>query len=388
MTPEPVAELHAHMQHLQAENHALQMELSRVRQREVEATLRFRASMRFGVRLLIPLLDRHRVVRSFGSLFGTVSRFADVREEWPTSDQILTDARTFAECCVRFAVRRRTWLAMFSILAAMIPCIQVWLVVRQNQIIENQTKLSEIQVYDLVARSMTQGDRNARLVTGALLSRADLEFLAGVIGETFDPDLAVLHDREGIQAVKRRMEDAAFRAPLIRAVVRGVEIREDEQTATSLFAAVGPMLERILRDAEERVTMVLRLADESDANDGELTEQVDAYLAQVGDALQVWWLLGKAAGADAQVVAVVERFLHRVVELPLPKERHGPAYRNAIEALLIAVALEPELDRVTVGTVREPDQAVDKGFELLKARIGGDEVDWAAFRKQILEPLG
>jgi hypothetical protein len=172
VTPQEIAQFQQQLQALYADNEALRAELQRIRERE-QATAELRANLlRGGGRLLVPLLDRAQVVRSFARLAETTSEFAGPIDRWPARERVLSDARTFMESCVRFAVRRRLFLLIFSLLASAIPIVQVWLVVQQNRIIGNQTEMFEVQVYDLVARSMTEGDRNARLMTGALLSRA------------------------------------------------------------------------------------------------------------------------------------------------------------------------------------------------------------------------
>src|SRR5687767_3948782 len=146
--------LEQHIHALQAENQALREQIARMEhEREALGQARTRL-IRGGSRLLVPLLDRQRVVRSFAKLTQTASNFAGPPAAWPTKDQVLGDAREFLESCMRFVIRRRMLILVFSLIATAVPAFQLWLVVRQNQIIENQTALSEIQVYDVVSRSM------------------------------------------------------------------------------------------------------------------------------------------------------------------------------------------------------------------------------------------
>src|SRR5262245_16728018 len=128
---------------LQAENHALRQELARQAQAQQAAADRRAAVLRGGGRLLIPLLDRQKVVRSFGKLVETTGNFTGPREQWPTRDQVITDARSFLESLVRFAIRRRMLLLVFALFGAVIPAIQIWLVIQQNSIIDQQTRIIE-----------------------------------------------------------------------------------------------------------------------------------------------------------------------------------------------------------------------------------------------------
>lgn len=379
------AQLEAQVQQLQAENVALRQTVSDLQRRQADTAATRRGVVRWGARMLIPLLDRQKVARSFGALVVTASRFGGARDGWPSSDQVVSDARTFAESCVRFAVRRRTLLTLFSLVAASIPLIQVWLVIRQNEIIENQTQFAEIQVYDMVARSMTEGDRNARLVTGALLSRGDLTFLQDVIDEAFDVDLVLVRGESSVGATQRRLEDAAFRGPLVRAVVRGVEIRADESRASELWATTGPMLERILLDAEERVPGVLRLAQASETIDGDLLEQINSYIMQIGDAARVYWLLGKRAGEGPRVARTLEQLLQRLSTMPKPSAACRGAYQDALDNLLVGVALElplaePEVDWDVSG--QDPDEVAKRGVERLRTEFGDTSIDWERLQEQ------
>ena len=174
------------VQILLEENRALRDELARIEERAEAAKQAKARLMRGGLRVLLPLLDRQKVARNFAKLTGTVSDFAGPRSRWPSREQVLADAREFMTSCVRFVIRRRLFLLVFTLIAAAVPAFQLWLVVQQNDIIENQNKFFEIQVYDIVSRSMTEGDRNARQMTSALLANAELEFLQGVVEEAFD----------------------------------------------------------------------------------------------------------------------------------------------------------------------------------------------------------
>src|SRR5690606_12869313 len=157
-----------------------------------------------------------------------------------------------------------------------------------------------IQMYDVVARSMTEGDRNAKLMTGALLSRAEPGFLAAVVEEAFDPELQGVYRSSGVDASTQRLEDAAFRGHLVRAAVRGMHRHVVANGEAGLDAALPP-LRRIVVDAQERVPAVLRLGDGGPTGDIALDEQIDGYLVQVGSAMRLYARLLRASGREAEL---------------------------------------------------------------------------------------
>jgi hypothetical protein len=386
VTPQEIAQFQQQLQALYADNEALRAELQRIRERE-QATAELRANLlRGGGRLLVPLLDRAQVVRSFARLAETTSEFAGPIDRWPARERVLSDARTFMESCVRFAVRRRLFLLIFSLLASAIPIVQVWLVVQQNRIIGNQTEMFEVQVYDLVARSMTEGDRNARLMTGALLSRAEPEFLSGVVEEAFHPDLASVYRPEGVSAASRRLEDAAFRGHLVRAVVRGIEHRTADRSPEELFVIAHPMLRRILADAETRVAAVLRIGEGGEALDADLAEQVDGYLVQVGAAIRLYGRLAREVGETEAFFADVQPWLARTAEAKLKGNRFEEAQRFALESVLLDVALAPALrdpapDLAAAG--EDPASTFATGIGKLRDGIGAGAVDWERLTQDV-----
>jgi hypothetical protein len=399
VTPEELALLQQQLYALQAENHALRQELARIAAQQQASAERRAQVLRGGGRLLIPLLDRQKVVRSFGKLVETTGNFTGPREQWPTRDQVLGDARLFLESLVRFAIRRRMLLLVFALLGAVIPAIQIWLVVQQNEIIGAQTKIieeqrkhSEIQVFDVVSRSMTEGDRNAKLMTGALLSRSDPEFLAGVIDEAFDPELAGVYRSEAVNDATRRLEDAAFRGHLIRAAVRGIHRRlknAPEAELAGVSEQVMPTLRRIMQDAELRVPEVLRLGEGGGAGsgDGALDEQVEGYLAQVGWAMRLYARLARVQGHTEPMLEDVRRLLARIKWSRLGECRFASAQANAVRELLAELALEPgprdglSTDWAAAGTT--PEDAYAKGLAGLRQALGEGGIEWDALARQV-----
>lgn len=397
VTPEELALLQQQLYALQAENHALRQELARQAQVQQAAAERRAQVLRGGGRLLIPLLDRQKVVRSFGKLVETTGSFTGPRELWPTRDQVITDARAFLESLVRFAIRRRMLILVFALLGSAIPLIQIWLVIQQNRIIESQTEIieeqrkhSEIQVFDVVARSMTEGDRNAKLMTSALLSRADPAFLDGVIDEAFDPELAGVYRPDELNAATRRLEDAAFRGHLVRAAVRGTHRRlaaASEDEAATMAEHALPTLHRIMQDAELRVPEVLRLGASREAVDGALDEQVEGYLAQVGWAMRLYARLARAQGETGRMHDDLRQLLRRVEWSRLGESRFASAQTSAVQQLLFELALTPGLrdgldtDWAAAGTT--PEAAIGQGLAALRQALGDEGIEWDALGKQV-----
>lgn len=385
---------------LQAENHALRQELARLAQAQQAAADRRAQVLRGGGRLLIPLLDRQKVVRSFGKLVETTGGFTGPREQWPTRDQVITDARLFLESLMRFAIRRRMMLLVFALLGALIPAIQIWLVVQQNKIIDAQThiieeqrKHSEIQVFDVVSRSMTEGDRNARLMTGALLSRSDPTFLAGVIDEAFDPELAGMHRSEAVNAATRRLEDAAFRGHLIRAAARGIHrslVAAPEDGLAAVAEQGLPTLHRIMQDAQLRVPEVLRLGEGTAAGgaggpsgDGALDEQVEGYLTQVGVAMRLYVRLARAQGQTQPMFDDLRHLVQRVKWSRLGESRFAMAQANALRELLAELALAPEPRAALTSDGTTPEAAQAQGLAALREALGEKDIEWDALTKQV-----
>ena len=380
-----ISQLEQSLAGLSAENAQLRAQLDALHGKQAQAQETRTRAVRGGARLLIPLLDRNHVVRSFGKLTETIGGFTGPKDVWPSREAILEDARTFMESCVRFTVRRRTFFWVFSLFAAAIPMIQLWVVVQQNEIISNQNEFFEIQVHDVVSRSMTEGDRNARLMTGALLSRANLSFLADVVDEAFDPDLAGIYSAQGVDAASRRLQDAAFRGFLMRAVARGIELRsaDDED---ELAAVAQPMLKKILVDAADRVPQLLHFGEDGAKLDGELQEQVANYLFQLGAVIRVYGRLARTTDREEEFAADLRPFLKRVAGVPLANNRFRDVYTIALEGVAFDAATERTLTDPAVdfdSGDQDPEALAREGIDKLRATLGDDGIAWDAFAKQL-----
>lgn len=382
--------LDAELDQLRKENRELRERLDAIEQRAQRADAARKGLMRGGFRVLLPLLDRQKVVRSFGKLAETLSGFSGAREQWPARDEVLLQTRGFMESVVRFLVRRRAIVLIFSLLATAIPALQIWLVARQNQIIENQARFQKVQLFDVVARSMTEGDRNARTITGALLANADLDFLQNIMTEAFDPGAFSLYRREGLKATNRRAEDTGFRGNLIRAVVRAVDKRiEAGENPGAVLGQLRAIFVQILKDTEYRLPEVVRTGRDEGEMEGELMEEVDAYIGQVGALLKKYGRLARSADQSTQYLQDIRPLLARMSKISSVKDSAFAAtYRLVMEDFLLEVADGSGLrdGAVQLGS-RDPKAVLKGGIDKLEAAYGPSGLDWPRFRQQVSDKL-
>ncbi len=371
---------------LRKENDLLRERLEGIEARAEKAQKARKGLMRGGFRILIPLLDRQRVVRSFGTLTETLSSYSGAPSQWPSRDEVLLHTREFMESIVRFTIRRRMVVLIFSLLATAIPGIQIWLVFQQNEIISNQNKFAEVQLFDVVSRSMTEGDRNARTISGALLANADMGFLRTVVEEAFDTNAFALYRREGLDASARRAKDTAFRGNLIRAAVRIVDKRLQEgESEKDVLSQVRPMYQRILRDSEYRLAEVVRTGRGDTSLPGELLEEVDMYIGQVGDLLKTYGRLARSAGKADQYYDDVRPVLARMSRInSVDESTFASTYKVVMQDFLFEVADESTLSSgpFQLGN-REPEKVLKTGIDRLYAVYGEDALNWKQFRTQV-----
>ncbi len=375
---------------LEEEIRTLRDQLDRIEQNRAavdEARVRL---MSGGMRLLLPLFDRQRVVRSFAKLAETSSEFANPTHRWPAKEQVLVDARDFLESCVRFVIRRRTLLLVFSLTAALIPALQIWLVVKQNQIIENQNEFITLQVYDSVSRALAEEDRNVAQATGALMARANPDFLSGVIEEVFDPvAFAASFSEDDANAATRRFEDAAFRGPLIRAVSRNIKHRAQQPDVDTeiLYQQTRRMAQQILRDSEDRMIQVLRLGRAKGNIDGELVEKVNQYFVYVGDLLRIYGRLARTMEQEEAFFADIKPLFARLAgRRDIAQSRFAGVYRIAIEEFLFDLAMAPALGAPRADLEaggKSPDEALRLGIDRLRQGLGDKAVNWTIFEEQM-----
>ncbi|WP_428268449.1 hypothetical protein [Haliangium sp.] len=368
---------------LQEENRLLRGELDRIEQR-AEAVKEARKRLVRGTwRILVPLLDRQKVVRSFAKLAETSSNFAGPMSGWPAREEVLADARDFLESCVRFVIRRRTLMLLFSLFAASIPALQIWLVVQQNEIIDTQNRMIEEEQYRGVAEALSSPDRNARQLSGVLLANTRLEFLDKLVVEVFEPSLSIAIDNESLDKL---VGDADFRAYVIRAVVRNFEQRgQSGESLDDLYDQARPMFQQILRDAaEDRLIRLLREGRDVELSN-ELRTRVDNYIFHVGRLLRVYGRLARAVDEEQAFFTDLRPLFQRLASLR--GIGFTEVYQVAMQDFLLELAMEPTLsaapgeDLAASGT--SPEQALRQGFERLQKGLGEKALNWGLLEKQI-----
>jgi hypothetical protein len=378
---------------LARENQAMRAELARYQKRAEIAEKSRKRLMGFGWRVLVPLVDRQKVARSFTKLAGTVSDFAGPPEKWPTREQILLESRTFMTSCVRFVIRRRMFVLLFSLLATTVPAMQMWLVWQQNEIIGRTNNLFETQVNDIIATSLTEGkDPNARRVAGVLLGNLELKLMGDVIHEIFDPLASGMLESRGAGSVWQRLEDAAFRSHLIRAVTRAVGKGGDTD---ELYEHAQPMIRQILADTRRRLPLVLLMNMPADGDRALAAKIAEAryYVYQVGRLLIEYERLARAADESKRYYRDIKPLMQELARRgDIARGEFALVYYTAMEELLINLEL-----RLSLGTSAEqeeaareqsgkaPEELVRAGLGRLRASLGEDALDWDGFAKQLQE---
>ncbi len=389
MTPQ---ELEQQIHALHNENQALRAELERIQQRAQRSRETKGKVARIGWRVLIPILDRHKVVRSFAKMANTASGFAGPADAWPTRDDVLVDAKTFIESCVRFVVRRRLFLLIFSIIASTIPIIQLIQIDKQNTIIENQNDFLEIQTYDILVKSLSeQGKRGddasfQTRLAGALMANVKLEFMEGVIEEAFDSEFGIALRPEELDDAELQYRKAGFRGHLMRSTARGVSRRaRDGMELEELYPVAQPMFAAILRDAADRLPRVMRLGRGEVGEDFE--EDALYYIYQVGLVLKIYARLSRAVEEEEKFFDNARLLFQELSRSRfVAQSRFVPVFRATMTELLIDLGLETELSASVLDVDRagvNPEEASGKGLEKLRAGLGDEEINWKQLQAQI-----
>jgi hypothetical protein len=279
---------------------------------------------------------------------------------------------------------------LVSLAAFFIPAIQIYLVLQQNEIIENQNKYFEIQVYDIVARSMTSGDMSAKQMTGALLARSDLPFLSGLVGEVFGSDYAEALYETDADAATRRLKEAAFRGHLILGLARTIDVHGRTLGSGKLYEQVKPMFAQVMHDATWRVPELLRFSRSTINDDPDLTPEVYRYLFNLGTLMRKQWSLALAADQEGSYFNILASLVARSSRQRVSAfVERGPLssffFERALRELLVDLALEPEFGEPPPAVPSDAgaiDKLVRQGFDRLKTGIGeGRGVEWQNLKK-------
>jgi|GEM_PF-1530004 len=360
---------------LRRENRELKARLDRIEaQRQAKSDVR-KKSLRIGWGVLVPILDRQRVVRSFGELSNQVIRFANPNDQ-PEPRELAESAREFLSNCVRFAVRRRLFFAIFALLAAAVPAIQLWLVLQQNQIVQQQNEFFEIQVYDIVASSMTTegGDSGKRQMAGLLLANADPTFLHNVVRELFDPTVGNVLTAD---LAKRAPREATYRGPLLRALARGLVNQRADRDDDDIYAQARPSLELVYLDSAERLPRLLRWSRGNSA-DAAGEAGVHYYIEQLGEVLREHSRLARTVDETNEFYASAAPLFAALARVRAGTSPLDETLGYNLEHFLIDLAQAPEFGapEVELGK-KDPKALIARGLERLSAGLEKHKIDVA-----------
>lgn len=352
------------------ENAALKRELDRIRASEAKSAERRKKVLKAAGSMVLPMFDRQRVVRSFIALTETVAGFAGPRENWPTRDDVISDAKIFAVSFMRFTVKRRLFMFLFSLLAFSVPALQLYVAMKQNQIIENQNKYFDIQVYDTVTRSITSGDTTAKQITTALLAREDFDLLNGIISQVFTTEATGAYTaQDALRPQPLLLREAAARGHLLAAFTQAVDKRAGEVSSRQLWSDIEPTFKAVMSDAAVRVPFLLRMSDSGD----DVSQEAMRYLLNLGSVMRVVWRYGD----HSRFFAVSAPYWTAVAQ-----SRARSSTDNAFVTVFVSSMQEVIAD--LGGKTGEVTEQLARGWQTLRAGTGTTGSNWDTF-KHLLE---
>ena len=366
------------IQQLQRENTDLRAELQKRIEADQKAADRRVKAIRGAGSLLLPVLDRKRVARNFLGLFDTVSKFSGPQEQWPDREEILLDSRALALSLLRFMIRRRMMMLLFMLIGFVIPGLQVYLFVQQNEIMRNQEKFFRMEFFDIVARGTTSGDMNSKQITSSVLARADIDLLHGIITDVFETDFGVAFTEQDIDARSRRMRDAAFRGHLILAQSRSLKKQSADMSLGDLNDISQHIFQLVIDDASRRVPELLRFGRSTVKEDGALAEEVYRYLYNIGTLMREHYKLAHAVGKEKHFFATIAPLLGNAsARRPSSLGESSPFFAiffgpgGVIQEMLIDLAQGAKFGEpvAPIGDA-SVSKLLTKGFATLKAGIG------------------
>lgn len=384
--PGAAQQLHQQIQHLTHENNQLRAQLDSAaedRDRSVQAK---KTVLKVGWSVLFPLFDRMRVVRNFMKLFATASAFTGPREHWPERENLVEDAKQFSLSLMRFAVRRRAMMLLLSLTAFVIPGIQILLVYKQNQIIETQNNLFKVEVYDIVARGLTSGTSNSKLITGALLAgQPDLVY--DIIGEVFSSE-GLGQNYQGAGGWTRAFEDAAVRGYLVKSLSRNLELQyEDGKLAEEeQLHRADAAFRLVVNDATLRVGSLMRYRG---GEDNGPIEEVRGYLFSLVTLLRVEYKLAVSMGTTdvyfRDVAPLIARIASRAAsygDSPL-----SSSIGMMLQEYLLDLGQGLGLGEPTPRLGKEADAVLNQGFERLTQGVTPHaKTKWSALKTLMAVP--
>lgn len=361
----------AQLSALRSENEQLRAELARRDARTAQAQAARGEALKTGGQLLLPMFDRQRVVRSGLELFDAASGFTAGREAWPERELLLDKGRAFALSLLRFMVRRRLLMLAISLLAFLVPVVQVWLVFQQNAIIENQDKYFNIQVYDIVAQSITGRDTTAKQITSALLAREDFELVNGIISAVFESEMGGAFTEEDVAAGQPVfLEETAARGHLLSALVLGIERHQKTKSPDELWEEVRPTFELVAKDTATRLPQLLRIDRKAAFKEPLVGRECFRYLFSLSSLMRRVDSLARAEDAEGAFFEALAPAMARLSRAPRLDGAFDDVFVSAMQELLVDLALEPDFGEGSPDIAsKDLDPLIAKGFERLVAGV-------------------
>ncbi len=349
---------------LQHENADLKARLDKIEKSAQQSKEVKKQALKIGWSVFFPLFDRYRVVRSFMQLSNTVSNFTQDRSQWPDRETLVEETKAFAMSMLRFNIRRRTMMLMFSLVAFIVPGLQLVLVFNQNEMIERQNALFEIEVYDVVAKGLTSGTTHSKLITSALLARVDPKIIDQMATEVFE---ARFGSYDGASS-DGKWESAAIRGHFVRALLRNVNHRvQENEDPEEIFEQAHTTLDTIIRDANTLVPELLR-ASEIPENSKVAKEEIEDYLYNLPRLMGLYFRLAHHADAEDEFYKSVGPFFAAISRnRSALMGSSGEILGAALPELFADIAQKPE-----VSEKPEPptDKDLSNGFKELKKGVG------------------
>ncbi len=372
---------------LRRENQQLRKEVERFRAAEAKSAERKKRIAKAAGSMILPIFDRQRVVRSFMALIETVAGFAGPRESWPTRDDVINDGKMFAVAFMRFVVKRRIFMLVFSLLAFSVPGLQLYVALKQNEIIENQNKYFDIQVYDTVTRAITSGDTTAKQITTALLAREDFDLLNGIISQVFTTEASGAFSSQDVgRSQPLFLRETAARGHLIAALTQAIERRGEHVGASKTWKELEPTLRAVMVDASYRVPQLLRI---NLGSDDQVNHEALRYVFNLGLLIRKAWACAVSASEDKRFFAAVSGYFNGAAQARAGGDaQFSTVFVSGTQEVLLDLAERPKLGDAPKTT---PDDKVPalltKGFQILRQGIapknGGA---WDNFKRTLEVP--
>ncbi|MEL6341122.1 MAG: hypothetical protein AAFP04_00570 [Myxococcota bacterium] len=370
------------LDHLERENAQLREELARFRSNQERASGRRKAALKAGGRFLLPLMDRKRVVRNFVTLVEVSTEYVGPKSQWPERELVVSAAKDFALSLLRFTIRRRMLVVLFSLIAFTVPAMQVYVMIQQNDIIENQNKYFNVQVYDIVGRALSDGDLPTKQITRALLARNDFDLINDMVSEVLSENTDTF---AGLSTNERRdllIQETGARAYLIGALGDAINVHGYRLGLDKTWEKLRPSLAAVARDGGFRVTRLLRDFDSDSAG---TVARVDSrrYLFEFGIFLRQVWSVAVAAGETEEFYERIAPAIANISRIrDVRGNRLGATLSTSFQELLLDIGMMRNFGAPPVDVdSNEIESLVAKGFERLKEGVGDTaRVNWEQLR--------